>query len=277
METEGNGNLQKFSRTAVISDIHGNSPALKAVLADIHREKCDNIIVLGDILEGFDPKGCIDILKQENNLIGIRGNTENYFFTRDLDKFPLQNLDLYQYQIKHINWTRNQLSPEDMMFISYFKIALQRKEQYYIHDTPFHHRQIIEHARDNCIEQKYQEFMFHSRGIRKDADESEDAHVAEFMKNCDIKYLYVGHTHEAFIKNISNRFILNPGSTGMPLDGSHKSSWMLVEDEVNHTIKRVDYDVENALDLLKRTTCPLGTSQDNYGWVLENGRHYRYR
>lgn len=47
---------------AVISDVHGNSSALRAVLDDIARYPIDEIISLGDVVPGVYPAGCIDIL-----------------------------------------------------------------------------------------------------------------------------------------------------------------------------------------------------------------------
>ena len=53
-------------RTAVLSDIHGNAVALKAVLADIEKREIDQIVCLGDIIGyGPDPLECVDLVQEK--------------------------------------------------------------------------------------------------------------------------------------------------------------------------------------------------------------------
>lgn len=63
-------------KIAVIADIHGNAPALEAVLADIERLHVDQIIDLGDAFNGpIDPARVAELL-QTQAMIHIRGNGE---------------------------------------------------------------------------------------------------------------------------------------------------------------------------------------------------------
>ena len=50
-------------KIAILSDIHGNSPALRAVLKDIHNTGCTKLFALGDVFNGIDPNGCLDLLR----------------------------------------------------------------------------------------------------------------------------------------------------------------------------------------------------------------------
>ena len=50
-------------RQAIISDIHGNAEALRAVMADIDHEGVDEIVCLGDIVGyGPEPEYCLDVV-----------------------------------------------------------------------------------------------------------------------------------------------------------------------------------------------------------------------
>nr|WP_227494842.1 metallophosphoesterase family protein [Bacillus mycoides] len=73
-------------KIAIISDVHGNSHALKAVLKDIERRKAEMIINLGDSVYGpLDPLGTIEIL-MSNEMIHIKGSllySELLFFILD--------------------------------------------------------------------------------------------------------------------------------------------------------------------------------------------------
>lgn len=100
--------------TAVISDIHGNSSALKAVLADIAARGIDRIICLGDIVGyGPDPLECVDLVRTKcawalmgNHDFGVLYEPTNFnpaaetsaFWTRDqFDREPDQALKQQRY------------------------------------------------------------------------------------------------------------------------------------------------------------------------------------
>ena len=62
---------------AFISDIHGNRPALEAVLADIRRRGVQDIYCLGDLVGyGPDPNGVIDLIR-EMGIPAIAGNYDD--------------------------------------------------------------------------------------------------------------------------------------------------------------------------------------------------------
>ena len=69
-------------RIAVFSDVHGNAPALAAVLADLDEHAPDLIVDLGDLLSGWvDPRGTLDLLGQHPPIIHIRGNHDRLLLT----------------------------------------------------------------------------------------------------------------------------------------------------------------------------------------------------
>lgn len=66
-----------MSTIAVFSDVHGNTPALRAVLAAIEEQDPDIIVNLGDIASGgVDPRGTLDLLRARPDIVTIRGNHE---------------------------------------------------------------------------------------------------------------------------------------------------------------------------------------------------------
>ena len=76
------------TQVALLSDVHGNSPALQAVLNDIRSQGCTKVFMLGDIINGVDPHGCIQLLQEwcETNaaeLTCLKGNGEEYLLTPD--------------------------------------------------------------------------------------------------------------------------------------------------------------------------------------------------
>jgi predicted phosphodiesterase len=71
-------------KLGLMSDIHGNSVALQAVLADANEQKVDRWWVLGDIVAlGPDPVGVLEVLAELPDVSCIGGNTERYVLTGD--------------------------------------------------------------------------------------------------------------------------------------------------------------------------------------------------
>ena len=66
-------------KIAIISDIHGNSEALKATLKDIEKRQVDKIICLGDtIAKGVHPKECLSLIRKKCEIV-LQGNCDVYF------------------------------------------------------------------------------------------------------------------------------------------------------------------------------------------------------
>ena len=109
-------------RTAVLSDIHGNSPALQTVLADVDREGCARLFFLGDIVNGADPHGCIALLRAWDQRDGrelncIQGNTEAFTLTPGLESLPRREEPENQELIQLITWFREHLTPADIKWL----------------------------------------------------------------------------------------------------------------------------------------------------------------
>jgi predicted phosphodiesterase len=71
-----------MTRIAVLSDVHGNAPALAAVLAAIDADEVDLVLNLGDIISGaVDPRGTLDLLATRPDIVTVRGNHERQVLT----------------------------------------------------------------------------------------------------------------------------------------------------------------------------------------------------
>lgn len=76
-----------MTRIAVLSDVHGNTPALAAVLAAIDAEGVDLVLNLGDIISGaVDPRGTLDLLATRPDIVTVRGNHERQVLTLPYDE-----------------------------------------------------------------------------------------------------------------------------------------------------------------------------------------------
>jgi len=100
-----------MEKIAIISDIHGNLEALKAVLKDIKTRNIKTIFCLGDIIaKGTHPSECIKLIK-ENCSIVIKGNCDEYFSS----EIDLSIKDKTEQE--RIKWNKSMLSKGDINYL----------------------------------------------------------------------------------------------------------------------------------------------------------------
>jgi predicted phosphodiesterase len=268
-----------MQKTAFLSDIHGNAVALRAVLEDVQSQGCQQVFVLGDIINGMDPSGCITILKELEDLQCIKGNAEQYVLTPDLDIFPHRDITLYPDLLELICWWQKHMSAADFEFIRPLPDILQVDSWYMVHDSPSD-REAVKHIDLKGIAEKYREILFHGKGIPKNIPENQLRQILQFMDEKDIAALLVGHTHEPYIKYVDGKAICNAGSVGFSLDGDARSSWILCEQDgaqQNFSIRRVVYDIDQAIDQMKQVGFmdSVGESRRHaYIKMLQTGKHW---
>jgi Icc-related predicted phosphoesterase len=97
-------------RLAALYDIHGNLPALEAVLDDIRREQVEHIVVGGDVLPGPMPRETLtSLLELDIPVRFIRGNGEVAVLAQMAGRDP----GVPEQAREAVRWTAEQLHPED--------------------------------------------------------------------------------------------------------------------------------------------------------------------
>jgi putative phosphoesterase len=179
-------------RLAIISDIHGNLVALEAVLADIERQHCDQIICLGDAVEdGPHPRECLHRIL-ELGCETVMGNTDERMlkFHRQT---PDSSVDSVSYRRNF--WSANQLDHDDCELIKSFKPFLKLElgglDLIAYHGSPRSNTDPI---------------------VQSSSSEELEAFLVGHTAN-----LFVGgHTHRPFCINHFEARVINPGSVGLP-------------------------------------------------------------
>jgi len=210
---------------ALISDIHGNLPALKIVLEQI--EDADFILCAGDLV-GYNPWPNEVIWEiRRRNIPCIRGNHDRAVILDDYSYFN-------PYAAAAARWTRERLSSENMkylislkdsMVLDYegFRIAMH-------HGAPF--------------DEDY--YVYPEEANEKLLD----------YDNADI--LILGHTHVPFVKVFGKRMIINPGSVGQPRDGDPRAAYAILDlKKRRYEIRRVDYPIEEVYDKIVEENLPI--------------------
>ena len=273
------------SKIAFLSDIHGNSPALRSVLDDIQREQCTKVFVLGDIINGIDPHGCVRMLHSwsaENgvDLVCIKGNGEAYLVTPDRDLL-IQKVDAYHVKVlKGQQWYEDHLSKPDLGWISSLPDTMRLNNTYLVHDSPMD-RMAVQSQTD--IPPQYRELNYHGRGIATDMAKSDWEELTKYMQSQGVTQIFSGHTHYPFYKEVDGFLVCNVGSAGMPLDGDPRPSWVLLTGDNSGSqsvsIRRVSYDIASILQLIDRYpdyfSFQITGNQEAYKKMLIHGRHWR--
>lgn len=176
-------------RIAAVSDIHGNLPALKAVLADIARRGADVVVNLGDILSGpLLPAETADFL-MDLDLPTIRGNHERQLLTHTREKMGAS--DAFAADAigeGHRAWLQS--LPETLWLTD---------EVFLCHGAP---------GGDLIY------FMEHvdAAGVHP----ASLAQVEERAGDCPARLILCGHTHTPRTRRLSDgRLVANPGSVGL--------------------------------------------------------------
>jgi predicted phosphodiesterase len=276
------------SRVALLADIHGNSPALQAVLEDVQQKECSRVFVLGDIINGVDPQGCIELLQTwgdvlDGKLVCIKGNAEAYLMTPDLDAIPKKDQPLWHEGLLHlIQWFRSHLSANELEWIRTFPDFIRWRDACLVHDSPID-RLFPESWHNPKIDLKYQEWFYHAPGIRPDMAESEWQKLVCHMEEQDFKQVFCAHTHIPFCQEFGDRLVCNVGSVGAPLDGDARGSWIMVEEvsdrEQKIKIQRVEYDISLIHQIIDQTLDypdhKIPAYREAYKKWLSTGIHWR--
>lgn len=219
-------------RYAILSDVHGNLEALRAVLADA-REHADGYLCLGDVVGyGADPSPCVDLVAERCEGV-VAGNHEHAVA-------GLIGLDWFNpWARAGVEWTRGRLAPEAQAWLAQLPLVREVEDATLVHASPA-----------NPEEWDYLV-----------SDEDGFAAFGAFTTRvCFVGHSHVprawvqgswGHEHDAVPHTVSLepgcRYIVNVGSVGQPRDRDPRAAYALWDlDARSVEIRRVAYDVATA-------------------------------
>jgi predicted phosphodiesterase len=229
-------------RIAVLSDIHANSVALDAVLADAGA--VDGVWHLGDVVGyGPDPDGVVERLR-EIGAQGVRGNHDSAAVGGpEIDDF---NPDARA----AMEWTRRRIGRQTRDWLEALPLRREQGDLTLVHGSP--RDPIWEYlvspsiARDNLIAFATPHCL-HGH-----------THVPVLFRNGDKRMEMLSPEAGATVELDERRVLLNPGSVGQPRDGIPTASYLVLEPELNRcSWYRVEYDIPAVQDEMERAGLPL--------------------
>ena len=212
-------------RIAALYDIHGNLPALDAVLVEVAAARAELILVGGDVFPGPLSLECLRRL--ENLPIPVRfvrGNGDREVVEMASGSETLSVPENYRPQMQ---WVADQLGPEDLSRIAEWPLSVR-----------------IDTADLGQI-------LFCHATPRSDAEifvrTTEEPKLLRLFAEAGAPVVVCGHTHMQFDRRIGNTRVVNAGSVGMPF-GDRGAYWLLVDRDIE--LMRTDYDFEDAAQTL---------------------------
>jgi putative phosphoesterase len=212
-------------RVAVITDIHGNLPALEAVLAAIQSRDVGAVCCGGDLV-GYGPRpNEVCAVIEERGIPTIYGNYD-YAIGRDLEDCGCAYRDQQDRELgqRSVEWTlehTDQRSKDFMRGLCFdLRFELGEHRVRLVHGSP----------------RKVNEYLFEDKPTRTFERIAAGA-------ECDV--LVFGHTHQPWIRAYGGVLFVNCGSVGKPKDGDRRAAFALLEladDRVVARIERVNYD-----------------------------------
>ncbi len=233
-------------RLGIISDIHGNYVALRAVLESLRSCDVDEIINLGDLIaNGAQPRLVLDALKPLP-IATILGNTDQLLLDLAASPPPLFQSERQRQVYDVDRWTEGQLSYDDKKYLRSLKrfssVIYGSTRIVFYHGSPNDFNDIILSTTDDD----------------------------QVMKKFDAIWgdvLVGGHTHVQMVRVCKDALIVNPGSVGLPYyisrDGVHVtppwSEYAIIEiipDGITVTLKRVTLEVAEVVTAIRTSGIP---------------------
>lgn len=237
-------------RVAVISDIHGNAFAFEKVISDIKKEGVDQIVCLGDAIQGgAQPSQTVAMLRELGCPV-VMGNADAWMLTGiETSKEPTSEARLRMLKAVR-EWSLTKLSADDRAFIEAFKptveISLEDgRNLLCFHGSPTDFDQIL---------------------FPTTAEEEFQAALTPYLPSI----MTGGHTHMQQIRRIgaSDSFFFNPGSVGFAYSHNqpegifHADAWaeyaiLTANDgQISLEFKRLSYDANAVIEIYRTSGRP---------------------
>ncbi len=229
-------------RVAALYDVHGNLPALEAVLEEVRAAGVELIVVGGDVVPGPMPvetlerlldlevptrflygNGELAVLAQR---AGARTGSVTYWGTVSGAKPPEPVVEV-------LRWSAEQLQPEQEQLLASWPMTVQLEIEglgpvLFCHSTP----------------------RSETEGFTRTTAEEV---LMPLFEPLGVDVLVCGHTHMQFDRRVGKTRVLNAGSVGMPF-GQPGAYWLLLGPDVQ--LRRTDYDLTAAAERIRRTSYP---------------------
>ncbi len=215
-------------KIVVLADIHGNLPALRAVLADVDREAPDALVVAGDVVAGPLVRESLELLSARSEPTHwISGNSEREALAV-YDGAPAAD----DPSGRAAAWSALALDREWRDELASWPIAVTLEDACFCHGSPRRDDEILTALTPDDV-------------------------FATVLADVPERLVVGGHTHRQFVRTVRPDLVYaNAGSIGLPYEGRRGAFWMLVRDG-RPELRETEYDFDAAVAELRAAGLPF--------------------
>jgi predicted phosphodiesterase len=217
-------------RTAALFDIHGNLPALEAVLDDARQSGVEQIVIGGDVVPGPFPRETVKrLLALDIPTRFLYGNCEIAVLEQMAGRHPSA---VPEQQWPVIRWAAQQLFEYQSLFAAWPKTLSIEMPDWgnvlFCHATPRDENEIFTRL-------------------------TSEERLLPVFQGIDARVVVCGHTHMQFDRMVGSTRVVNAGSVGMPF-GKPGADWLLLGPGIE--LRHTSYDLEKAADRIRESDDP---------------------
>jgi len=220
-------------RYGILSDVHGNLPALQSVLKTCAKIKVDKLLFLGDAVGyGANPNQCASLIREEAAAF-LAGN-------HDLGAVGMTNIRNFNpYALEALAWTARTLTPDNAHYLKERPMTVEIDDIFLVHASP-------------CQPAEWH-YIFHHQEA--------SLNFSAFSQ----QVCFIGHSHlpcvfilypdgsisleraASLVLHDNARYIINVGSVGQPRDGDPRASLGVLDtDNGKYYLHRTIYEIKDA-------------------------------
>lgn len=235
-------------RIGILSDIHGNLPALEAVIVDLNTRNLDALYCLGDLVGyGASPNEVVQRIR-DLRIPTIMGNYDDGVgFDRDECGCAYRDPREQQLGDRSLAWTKAHTTAETKAFlrtlVPEIRFDADGRRLLLVHGSP----------------RKMNEYLFEDRPLSSFQRLAASSHA-------DI--IAFGHTHRPYTKHVDGVWFVNAGSIGKPKDGDWRACYAILSPDSDAPAEfvRLPYDVARAARAIRESELP-----DEFAADIERG------
>jgi putative phosphoesterase len=226
--------VHKASGVAAIYDVHGNLPALEAVLAELESVKPDLIVVGGDVVAGPMPTEVMHrLVTLGYSICFVRGNADREVVAAYDDRPHADPIEVADPAERVAAYAASKIDREHRDLLASFAERLIVEVEgvgqvLFCHGSPRSDEEIVTAA-------------------------TTEVRLREILAGVDQDIVVCGHTHAQFDRRVGAKRVINAGSVGMPYQGRPVGAFWLLLGADGVSLRRSDYNLDRAVERIRAT------------------------
>ena len=228
-------------KIAVISDIHGNLPALQSVLKDIHQFGADQVYCLGDLTDAAPwHNEVIDLIRSKQIPVIMGNHDERIAFNRPV--LPLSKHSKTEQEARYIaiNHTKDTIAPDHKAYLANLPRSIRL-------ELPAFRLLLVHGSTRSNDEYVYEQHPEHD--------------LLAMLEEQQADILVMGHTHISYIRQlpVAGKMVINTGAVGRSKEKDRQAAYLqltIAGEKITPVIRKVVYPIAETIAAIRNSPIP---------------------